>query len=532
MNPASGAPKQGSRWGNLFQQAVAGVESRLDTILAPDDERGEHSACQPGALDNAEQSPRDDGPPFFTTYENKATRGNFNVSLGDQRNDRLQARLARAVAAKNSRAFGPESSPSLSSVTSRAASPSIPRENLINDTEETHRNEPQPWLSETVTFGNKDSQPSPDDVENSLHHVGDSSIQVPIPKTSIQLPASSALSRQVPGMGASNIPQKPENMEQESDLPGASPSVHAVMSSFSSTSNQTEHLYNLPEDYDAIIARMRGDYESLKLEQQEESVRYQERIDALQSKLQYLAKESAQSARLTADSAPPGSLNRKLAESEERIALLLEEGQKLSIAEFRYLSTIKKLRAKIAEREKHISEEHLKLDQAERRARDAAEAARRAENAERRALERLKRNPTTEKAIDELKIERDGALSTLADVKAQLTDAMAQLKHTESREENSEQLKAERELISQLREDVERLRAEKEKNDRKLTTEIDELKARLQEQKTMASSKEFELRHEQTSCQSRRSLLQCQWRRSSESLPPNRNTPDSIRRCW
>lgn len=30
--------KQSSRWGNFLQQAVAGVESRLDTILADGDE--------------------------------------------------------------------------------------------------------------------------------------------------------------------------------------------------------------------------------------------------------------------------------------------------------------------------------------------------------------------------------------------------------------------------------------------------------------------------------------------------------------
>lgn len=34
---ASTQPKSTSRWGSLLQQAVAGVESRLDTILADDD---------------------------------------------------------------------------------------------------------------------------------------------------------------------------------------------------------------------------------------------------------------------------------------------------------------------------------------------------------------------------------------------------------------------------------------------------------------------------------------------------------------
>lgn len=38
MSKAPAASKQSSRWGSFLQQAVAGVESRLDTILADGDE--------------------------------------------------------------------------------------------------------------------------------------------------------------------------------------------------------------------------------------------------------------------------------------------------------------------------------------------------------------------------------------------------------------------------------------------------------------------------------------------------------------
>lgn len=37
MAPQPVQSKSTSRWGSLLQQAVAGVESRLDTILADDD---------------------------------------------------------------------------------------------------------------------------------------------------------------------------------------------------------------------------------------------------------------------------------------------------------------------------------------------------------------------------------------------------------------------------------------------------------------------------------------------------------------
>lgn len=39
--------KQSSRWGALLQQAVAGVESRLDNILAEDSAEGTVSTSKP-----------------------------------------------------------------------------------------------------------------------------------------------------------------------------------------------------------------------------------------------------------------------------------------------------------------------------------------------------------------------------------------------------------------------------------------------------------------------------------------------------
>ena len=38
MTAPAQKPKQASRWGSLLQGAVAGIESRLDTILAEDDQ--------------------------------------------------------------------------------------------------------------------------------------------------------------------------------------------------------------------------------------------------------------------------------------------------------------------------------------------------------------------------------------------------------------------------------------------------------------------------------------------------------------
>lgn len=90
--------------------------------------------------------------------------------------------------------------------------------------------------------------------------------------------------------------------------------------------------------------------------QQEEIQEYVEQIDSLQSKIQYLSRNAADGARQAAASAPSGSLERKLAEKDAKIALLMDEGQKLSGTEQKFRAVIKKLRLQIAEHEKQVEE--------------------------------------------------------------------------------------------------------------------------------------------------------------------------------
>jgi hypothetical protein len=53
----SAGSKQSSRWGNFLQQAVAGVESRLDNILAEEDEKPKPKP-EAGASGASADSPR------------------------------------------------------------------------------------------------------------------------------------------------------------------------------------------------------------------------------------------------------------------------------------------------------------------------------------------------------------------------------------------------------------------------------------------------------------------------------------------
>ena len=94
-----------------------------------------------------------------------------------------------------------------------------------------------------------------------------------------------------------------------------------------------------------------------------------EQIDVLQAKVQYMANEMALLARSVAGDAQAGRSDKRMAEKDEKIALLMAEGQTLSQAELNHLSIIKKLRAKLAVEEKRFLSARHETDEAQKVAR-------------------------------------------------------------------------------------------------------------------------------------------------------------------
>jgi TATA element modulatory factor len=215
-----------------------------------------------------------------------------------------------------------------------------------------------------------------------------------------------------------------------------------------------------PAEYDALLKQMQSDYETAELQRQEEVHGYIERIDALQSKLQYLAKESAETARKASASAPAGSLEKKLADKEEQVALLMEEGQKLSKKELTHLNTLKKLRAKMADDSKELTEAKRKQEKAEKDALIATEKWKKSEASEKRMNDRLKLIPQLQKDIENLKSERDAKDSTIADLKKQLEEAIASNKEAETKIAH-EALEVEKKRVAELEDDLANLKIEK-----------------------------------------------------------------------
>lgn len=250
-------------------------------------------------------------------------------------------------------------------------------------------------------------------------------------------------------------------------------------------------------EYKQIIEQMRSDYETSELRRQEETHDFLERIDALQSKLQYLTKEAAEIAKKTASEAKPGSNEQKVAAKEERIALLIEEGQKLAQNELKHMSIIKKLRAKSADDDKQLAHVKKSLEKQESVVREAQDRLRRAEMAERQASDKSKMLPKTEKELESIRNERDAKASMIRSLEIQLSNAISLAKEEEGKA-RAEALEAEQRMTAQLRDEILGLKIEQDSAERQYQNEMRDLKDKMEREKERARVAEVERQREQS----------------------------------
>jgi TATA element modulatory factor len=261
-----------------------------------------------------------------------------------------------------------------------------------------------------------------------------------------------------------------------------------------------------PEEYDALLKRLQSDFETSELQRQEEVHDYIERIDALQSKLQYLAKESVEAARKASSSAPAGSLEKKLADKEQQVALLMEEGQSLSKNELTHMTTIKKLRARAQENNKEISEAKTKQEKAEKDTASVTERLKRAQASERQLGEKQKQVAQLQRDVESLKSERDSKDSTIADLRRQLEEAAIQEKDAENKLAH-EALEAERRKAADLEDDLTNLSIEKSLVSDRAQSQIKELREKMDKDAERARIAELEMKTEQQMLESKLEVI-------------------------
>ena len=248
--------------------------------------------------------------------------------------------------------------------------------------------------------------------------------------------------------------------------------------------------------YEEVIQQMQSDYEASEIRRQEETHAYLERIDALQSKLQYLTKEAAELTKSTMSETPPGSINHKLAAKDEKIALLMEEGHKLSQTELKHMTLIKNLRNKSTEDAKQLADAKKASEKYEKLTREAQEKAKRAELAEKRAAEWTKSLPKLEKELENLRTDQEVKASTIQDLQNQLASAKSAAQEAQEKLQ-AETLEAELKRAVQLSDELSTLKKEKELADKRHQNEVRELREKSEREREQARIAEIERQGEQ-----------------------------------
>jgi hypothetical protein len=264
------------------------------------------------------------------------------------------------------------------------------------------------------------------------------------------------------------------------------------------------------------LEELRTEHKAAEARWQEETHDYIEKIDALQSKLKYLAKEAAGSAREAASAAVPGSAEKQLSEKDERIALLLEEGQNLAKTELDNRAIIKKLRQQIMDSTRQENDTKRRTTKLERDLANAEAKTKRAEASEKRAQELLNSQSKVSRELEIVTSERQTLSATVDELKGQLERAVARAEAAESKAQ-AEALEKSNRRVADLEGDLSSAKIEKELSEEKLKREIRGLKDSLEREKESARVLEAELKGEQSVLESKMESLRSRAEEASSS---------------
>jgi hypothetical protein len=453
-------PQKASKgWGSLLSGAVAGLESRLDTILADDETRATEEAARKARLAGAPK------PAALKAEEKDGSR----ASSRNRVNDRLAERLAKV-------AKGASSKPN-SEVPSRTESP---RASATIARESTETKREVGLESELTATGTP---------EDNVRQDGRKSIDggnavVEISRSSFAMDRAST-----PAQDSEIISIRPSH---DSARPSLDSLPHTEAAVFTP-------LRRSPSFLESEVKRLEQTHGENNRNYQEELHAYLERIDALQSKLAYLASQASTAAKEAASSAVPGSLEQRLAEQEEKNAQLLEEGNKLSKNEIKQRGAIMKLRQRVQEEEKGSVELKRKLVTLEQDKEDFKERLRIIEEKERAAQTRLKGVPKLEVELDSARRERDNATREASSLKKQLVDAERRVESAEKRAQ-TDKLEEQMRVVAELNDELSNARIEKRLVEDRGKAELKQLKEDAARQQDKSKLAELELRSEIQVC--------------------------------
>ncbi|KAK4197834.1 putative TATA element modulatory factor [Triangularia verruculosa] len=455
-----------ARWGSFLTQAVAGVEARLDNILSEDND---------GTTQAKETKPAPPASPV------KQSPGPSRTSSSTRANDRLQERLARAIAAKTAgqKPVSAQGSPRQSlDAQSRTSIDSLgPASPALKDAP---RETPSPRASQDVVRTSQDSAVKETDSrgdltngkakdEETVEGANGARISTEVqPPVDVPLPSTPTVETPTPAPAAEEVVQPVQLVSQTEQTPAEDQGPEK------DGDNAQDEAHN---------------------PHQEEIHSYIERIDALEAKLQFLAREATDSARKAALAAPAGSVEKKLAEKDQQIAQLMEEGKKLASTEQKHRTIMKKLQVKVSEGEREINNFKIAKDKSDKELDNLRQRARRADELERSQTVLQKQYDQAQKELGNLRPEVRSKDAIIADLKAQLQKAKDQAEEL-STKANERPREQDKRRIDDLEEEVAALKVEKNLIADRAKAAANDLKEQVERANERARALELELKAE------------------------------------
>lgn len=467
---AAPAKQASSRWGSFLSQAVAGVEAKLDTILADD--------YDDAAQQNKEPKPAATPPPAPSPAKASPTPSR---TASTRTNDRLQERLARAVAAK---AAGKNLDRTPSSTQAS------PRQSM---------DAPSRASTESIERPNLTAKDSPNAVSS--------------PRASVDTPRKSQDATQEPPVAsldstdgikeveAQSVSEKAESVRPLTDQPrpenteDEAPTTESILEAPAEILAKTEPKKSVEVTEKAPSDGQETKSDDTRPQHQDEIHAYVERIDALEAKLQYLAREASAAARKEVLSAPAGSAEKKLAEKDQQIAQLMEEGKNLASNEQKLRTILKNLRKKQAEDEKEMGNLKAAKEKADREIENLRKRARHSDELEKSQNELQKRLDQSQRELNYLRPEVKSKDTIIAELRSQIQKATEQA-DVISAKANDKAREQDQRRIAELEESVEALKIEKNLMADRAKAQADELRKEAEKASKKAKALELELKAE------------------------------------
>lgn len=266
------------------------------------------------------------------------------------------------------------------------------------------------------------------------------------------------------------------------------PSFDALIN-LSQSLQEMVSLMDLPEEQGALKTSLAELVNNLTLQQKRSDDHTSQvlgKIESLESKVKYLSQQEME--RTNALKQSSSGLQKKLAEKDEQIALLFEEGQALSKKELKYMTTIKRLRNQEKESGKANENALKRAEKAEKELVDVKQKLK-------EQSDTLKEYSRSGDDIEPLKKERDSLKSTVMQLEQQLKDLnskydeRAQIAQTDALNDATNRAR-------QLQEDLDKANFNLEMNKENLQVEISELQAQLRQEEESNNTLVSELRDE------------------------------------